>query len=75
MPGTSSAINDGANSQCQPTKRVNATATIKSKTSSNGEIAPSANKGNPMICTASATTAKSMAARWFAVSSTTGHRT
>src|SRR6266566_1238352 len=62
-PGTSSAMNDGRNSQCQPISRMSATITVKSKMSSSGDIAPSANKGKMRICTASATMANTMAAR------------
>jgi hypothetical protein len=44
-------------------RRTNATAAMKSKMSSSGDSAPSTNKGNPIIWTASATVANTMAAR------------
>jgi len=62
-PGTSFAMEEGNNSQCQPSKRNNATATIKSKMSSSGDSAPSAKKGKTPSCTASARTARTIAAR------------
>src|SRR5207245_10486738 len=53
-PGTSSAMNDGRNSQCQPISRISATITVTYKKSSNGDIANSANERKKRIYYASA---------------------
>src|SRR5208283_596732 len=61
-PGTSLARNEGRNSQCQPSRRVIASATPTSSRSSAGENAPSTNRGKTASWSASATIATNIAA-------------